>query len=371
MSFEDRLRADLQDIPVPPLTPARGLADAALTGVRRQNRLRAVAVAGVAALAVIAAVPAVRDALPGGAVDPAGPPCGGPLPSLTPSSSWEYFDPLTYLIASEVSSFEPRTYDTASYYQVAEFMNQATQRQLTVTLYAAGAVPHYVGPGPTAPIDPAAGEPAGTVGGTPAYWLPIQPVNSDGGGQGLAWQWTPGAWVFATMTDLTSTVDNAVESTVDVYTLRDEAAALAQALQLGTPVPVTSPFSMPAPDCTRLAYTSLVRGITDDATTSQFRLGFVTEGQAEATNPLLNPGDSAPAVTVGVDTSATPDDKPGSASSEVDGHPAAVNGSQLVVYDVDGMAVEISTGPTTLDPIAVFRTVEVYPDADWGAPLVR
>src|SRR5688572_15991185 len=101
MSFEDRLRADLHDVPVPSLTPPDGLADTALLGARRQNRLRAVAIAGVAALAVVAAVPAVRDVLPGPGLDAADRPCGGPLLARSPSPSWEYFDPLTYLISAE------------------------------------------------------------------------------------------------------------------------------------------------------------------------------------------------------------------------------------------------------------------------------
>src|SRR5690606_38471944 len=122
------------------------------------------------------AVPAVRDVLPGPGFNPAAPACADPLPARTPSSTWGYFDPLTYLIDAEaLDGYSLLAYDTASYYQQAVLHNPVTQRLVTVTLHAADGVPHYQTlTGAPKSFDPATGQPGGSIDGVPAFWLPGQ-----------------------------------------------------------------------------------------------------------------------------------------------------------------------------------------------------
>jgi hypothetical protein len=161
-------------------------------------------------------------------------------------------------------------------------------------------------------------------------------------------------------------------TTGDVGAMRAEAAALAPLLELGVPEPVTSPFMMPAPYCTRLAYTSLMYGMkNDDSPFARFGLHFNLMSQPEATSPLL--ARTAPAVSVTADTGARPQDKPGTINAEVDGHPATLGIDRLVVYDVNGLALEITTELTDLTPRTVFHQIHVYEDVEessgWGTPI--
>jgi hypothetical protein len=281
-----------------------------------------------------------------------------------------------------LNGFELESYGTASNYQVAELTNAAEQRRLTVTVYSTSGVPHHrvaASPPPTQ-INPASGEPAGTVNGAPAYWLPVQGVSAFNGAQGLAWQWAPDAWALLTVTDTTSTVDAPV---VDVQGQRAEAAELAALIQLGTATPVTSPIAASVPDCTRLAYTSLVYGAKGDGTPfAQFGLGFSYGEQVDATNPLLTPSNSGPALWVGADTAAAPEDKPGLLVSTVDGYrsqltdctaPDRCNGGWI--YDVDGIALELRGSPERdVDVLDLYPLIEVYPGAtnesNWGPPIM-
>jgi hypothetical protein len=211
------------------------------------------------------------------------------------------------------------------------------------------------------PIDPAAGDPAAAVGGAPAYWLPEQSFTGLPHGEGLAWQWTPGAWVFVQAAALDPDGPT-VDAEGDPEELRAIAADAAEALSFGGGDPVTAPFAMTAPDCTRVTSTSLMASTRGDGTPfARFGLGFSTQGQTEATNPLLLADESTPVITVTADSGATPEDKPGAATSDVDGHPAYVDGNFVVVYGVDGFAFEISSGTPDLDPAPVFRTIQVLP----------
>ncbi|MBX6723560.1 MAG: hypothetical protein IRY92_10050, partial [Dactylosporangium sp.] len=132
MSFEDRLREDLRAVPVPALRVPDRLADRVLTAARRQNRVRAGAVAGLTVLAVASAVPAVRGVLPGGGgTAPGTAACAvnAPLPDPPPAQAWEYFDPLKYEIdASGVTGYQVASYQTSTYFQVMELTSTARDR---------------------------------------------------------------------------------------------------------------------------------------------------------------------------------------------------------------------------------------------------
>jgi hypothetical protein len=380
MSFEDRLRDDLHAVPVPPLPVPDRLADKALTGARRQNRLRGVAVAGVTTLAVATAVPVLRGLLPaGGTALPSAPPtpaiCGpdGSLAARPPAQNWEYFDPLTYAIdASGVTGYQVSAYSTGTYFQVAELTNPTGDRRVTVTLYAAGGVPHYkVGNTMPAPFDPAEGTPTDPVNGAPAYLLPNRSYSGQPSEVGIAWQWSPGAWVLVTAADTSGQLPVGAPTgtpATDLAELYDLAAEVAPDLVLGVDTPVTSPFSLPLPDCTQVSYTTVEHATSPTgARVSRFRVTFTMGGEAESDNPLLLPSLTIPLVWVTADTGATATE----ATSVVDGHPASFNGCEgsavcdsVTVYDVDGLAltVTLSTelGTSALD---VFHTVQVYPGA--------
>src|SRR5690606_20534214 len=143
-------------------------------------------------------------------------------------------------------------------------------------------------------------------------------------GQGLAWQWAPRAWVLVTAADISDQAGGAASpSTVDVAALRNLAAEIAPQLAFGEGIPVTAPFSMTIPDCTRVAGTTVMFDVREDGTPiARFGLSFETYGAPAVTNPLLIPGDAMTNVSVNAGWAFDAEDKPGSATFEVDGHPA-------------------------------------------------
>ena len=332
------------------------------------------------------------------ASSPAAVPCdGGPLPAYTQGTAWQTFDPLIYEIdASGVAGYQVETYTTARYFQTLILTNAAQTRRVTVMLYATEGVPYYAmphttvptpGPGATPytattpePIDPAAGEPTEPVAGAPAYWLPDQQVP--GAEYGLAWQWTLGGWALVTARALDPSAPKP-ETDGDPTELRAIAAQVASQLVLGSGTPVTSPFSMPVPGCTRVGSTSLWSSTKNDGTPfARFDLGFSAAGQSEPSSPLRLPHDTTPAITVSADTAALPGDLPFVANSNVDGYPAYDQGSFLVVYG--SLAIEISTpggpegmntaAPSFVDPRDLYHSVQLHPGATadpatWGPPI--
>ena len=360
MSFEDRLRKDLHAVRVPPLRVPDGLADQALATARRQTRSRAGVVVGLAVLAVTSAVPIVGGLLPGSdRPAPGAPACatGTPLPDRPPAA-WEYFDPLKYEIdPRNVTGYEVTSYHTSVYFQVLELTNPARDRLVTVTLYAADGVPHHrTTEALPHPIDPASGEPADPVRGTPAYWLPETTYAGLPQGQGLAWQWAPGAWVLVTAADTSAGANGTPTSSQStVESLRSLAAEVAPLLELGVGLPVTAPFSITVPECTRVTATSMLLDARPDGTpVARFGVRFATDEAVAVTNPLLIPEDSSPSVGVEASWASVPEDKPGSATVEVDGHPASLRDCHGpdrcdlaatysgAIYDVDGFALEPS-----------------------------
>jgi hypothetical protein len=368
MSFEDHLREDLQ---VPEtLVPPANLADTALARARRARRRTAVAASGAALVLVVGGASAPAWLPRGGGGAPPGAPvsCASrPLPALAASPTRENFDPLRLEIdAGAVLDFSVSSVNTGKYVQQVSLTNRAGDRILDVTLYATNGVPTYRTGGAPATIDPAIGLPAERVNGTPAYWLP-DPTNTGlPQQQGLAWQWSPGAWVFVTAA---TNIDPATSegSTVDYSVLRELVAQVAPALVLGGGTPVTSPFSLPVPACTRVVGTRLLHGTAaGDVPFTRFGLIFGPDDYADPTNPLLISGNGGQPITIDSDDHASPPDKPGSVNSTVDGHPAA-DGSTLVVFDVDGLAFEL-TGPPGTDRSALISTISIYSGA-WGPAI--
>src|SRR5690606_7266564 len=103
------------------------------------------------------------------------------------------------------------------------------------------------------------------------------------------------------------------------------AAEVAPDLVLGVDTPVTSPFSLPLPDCTQVSYTTVEHATSPTgARVSRFRVTFTMGGEAESDNPLLLPSLTIPLVWVTADTGATATE----ATSVVDGHPASFNGCE-------------------------------------------
>jgi hypothetical protein len=372
MSFEDRLRDDLRAVPVPPLPVPDRLADQALARARRQNRLRGVAVVGVATLAVATAVPVLRGMLSAGSgALPSAPPtaasCGsdGSLPTRPPAQNWEYFDPLTYAIdARGVAGYQVTAYATGTYFQVAELTNPTGDRRVTVTLYAADGVPHYkVGNTMPEPFDPAEGTPTDPVNGAPAYLLPNRSYSGQPSEVGIAWQWSPGAWALVTAADTSDQVPvGAPPGTpaTDLAELYDLAADVAPDLVLGGTTPVTSPFSLPVPPCTRVSYTTVEYATSPTgAPVTRFRATFTQGGEAESDNPLLLPSLDIPLVWVTAHTGATAAELASFSNCGV-----STVCDTVTVDDIDGLAltVTLSTelGTTALD---VVHTVQVYPGA--------
>lgn len=396
MSFEDRLREDLHAVPVPALRVPDQLADRVLAAARRQTRVRAGAVAGVAALAVAAAVPTLPGLLPGGGgTAPGTPACAvaAPLPDRPPASNWEYFDPLKYEIdASRVTGYRTASYHTSTYFQVLELTNPAQDRLVTITLYATGGVPHHrTTEARPHPIDPGAGDPAEPVRGAPAYWLPATTYPGLPQSQGLAWQWAPGAWVLVTVADTAGDADGSPtpdQSTVD--SLRSLAAEIAPLLEFGVGYSVAGPFAMTVPNCTRVAATTTTFDVREDGTpVARFGVRFETQDAVAVTNPLLIPGDAMTSIGVEASWASSPEDKPGSAMFTVDGHPAWLDdcsdGDRCdpdaayrgVVYEVNGFALELTgdadLGVSVLDlyESIEFHSGATHDPATWGLPIAR
>jgi hypothetical protein len=391
MSFEDQLRDDLHAVPMPALRVPDRLADRALVGARRQNRLRSVAVAGIATLAAASAVPVLGGVLGGGGGTPGAEatcPTNAPLPARPPATGWEYFDPLRYEIdVSGVTEYEVSSYETSIYYQVLELRNAARDRLATVTLYATGGVVHYrTDDAQPRPWDPATGEPTEPVNGTFAYWLPETTDVGLPQGQGLAWQWAPGAWVLVTVADTSGLGAEATHGPAarSVAELRNLAAQLAPELAFGGGEPVRSPFSMAIPSCLRVGGTlSVFDTRLDGPPIARFGLRFEPEQAVGYTNPLIGPGSSD---SFGVDASwaSTPEDKPGSATSDVDGHPAALGDCPSAdrchmgtIYGVNGFALELQGSLAPQFGITVqdlYDAVQIHPGATndpitWGPPV--
>jgi hypothetical protein len=353
---------------------------AVLAGRKRRRVRTLIVICGVvvAVAAGAVTVPLLVSARPNpGPVTPNDPDCGSPTPARPAQQTWQRFDPLLAEIdASGVVGFHITTAATSTHWQHVELDNG--DNRVLVVLFACGGQPPLIdAEGKAVPLEPAEGEPADPVGGTPAYWI-RQPGTI--GGLALAWQWTRGAWAMVMDGSPSRTLDGAQALVTQV----------APQLRFGAGAPVRSPFSMPAPAGMYPALTvrQQARDNGQDSPVS-FGIGFNTVGKDEPTHPFGR--EYVNSLSIGANSFAKLEDLPDGATEYTEdlGYPAyrAVTqaGDQqteaLMVFDFFGFGISISpvevpgTATEKLRAAAdVFRTVTVYPGAAtdlaaWGDPL--
>ena len=365
---------------------------------RRRRRIRTGLVAGVMAVAVAVAVgtPIWLFARPDPA-PPIGPDCGSPQPSRQSLPTWERFDPLRLEIdTSEVTGYRVVTSATATYGQLALLQADGPRGDepeagvVTVMLFACGGEPRYFDGDQPVPFDPGAGEPANPINGVSAYWLPSNKLFPGGStNEGIAWQWTAGAWAMVVASPPPDTSD------VDPKALRTVATQVAPRLDFGAGTPVTAPVSLPVPDGMYLSSTVTQRASDfGQEFPVGFRIGFDALGTSDLANPFISAEGYQPLLMVDASTFTTLDDRPDNATeySEDLGYPAyqaVVNDGiravdALLVYDYFGFGLQIMPaelpGASTRDEklsraAEIFRTITVYPGAAgdlsaWGDPIV-
>jgi hypothetical protein len=362
-----------------PMPPSRVDVPAAVRTGRRLQRARTGAVAvGAAAVLVAGAVaaPQVLSLLPGpgggGNGQPAAGPaitCDAPAPPADERSATAAgqapvgFDPLRrWVDASRVTGYQVENYTTARAWQRLELKTPSGDRTVEVSLYGKDGAPAFASePGTEpVPVDPTTGTPAGTVNGAQAWWLPGRQSLYQFEVARLGWQWAPGAWAFvaAAGTSEDDPAKIAPTTASQREQLRAVAQAAARALRIRAGDAVRSPFSMPVPDCTSLISTTYFASTTADGEAfTRFTLTFGVP-EAVSANPLPLPPDGR-TVIVTADSAATPASKPGSAKAEVDGHRAYSDGNFLVVYGMDGFALEINSPGGEGAVREVFRTVHI------------
>jgi hypothetical protein len=330
------------------------------TGRRRRRRRTGVVAASVVAALTLGAATAPQwlNALPGrgDAATPGRVTCDLPLqnaPTTVDSNTLASFDVLQrWINVGGINGFEVVDYETARLWQRVRLQG-AGETTLDVVLYAQHVTPivQQTSTAPPAPVDLAAATPTDVMAG--AHWLSGGSAADQGEVARLVWPWAPDAWVLLT-----------AQGPGQLAELRATAAEVATALRVGPNAPVYSPFMIQVPKCTRLLTTSLLHGTKNDGTPwTRFSLGFATADIVDTTNPWLVRADNTPSITVSADSGATPADKPGSATLEVDERPASYVGGLLVVYNVDGFALEVFTTGDFDAAIALFRTVYVHPGA--------
>jgi hypothetical protein len=289
-------------------------------------------------------------------------------PDPVPPTDHTSFDLLRRQVdASAVTGYQVAQYDTSLYWQRIQLVNATEDSTIEITLYAAGQTPVFgsaLGAAP-APVDPTTGTPTEPVDTAPAYWLPGRQTMYQFEVARLGWQWAPGAWAFIAAADTSSydaTHNDTPKTAEQIAALRGIARQVATALRLNAKTPVTSPFTVPVPMCTRLVGTDLLRSTTSNGTAfTRFTLTFAGDGWV-STNPLLLRG-NVPTIQVTADSVATPADKPGSATLQVDGHPASGEGDVLRVYGVDGFELELSTPGGEGAVRDLFHSVHIIPGA--------
>ena len=364
---------------------------------RRQRRIRTGFAAGGVALALAvggATAPAWLssqfDSTP-----PAEPPCGSPEPARASMPTWHQFDPTVLEIdASNVAGYYLAHSASSTNFQTVVLEKEDSDPETSdvgavyVMLYACGVEPpaHDPGSGQLMPFDPSTGEPAGSIGTAPAYWLRDGELPDRARNGGLAWQWASGAWVIV----YAETNAMAVPAAMEV--LQSAAAEVAHQLELGVGAAVTSPFSMPLPAGTYPAITAT--NWAKDAGelfAVGFSIGFDAIGKAAPAQQFTS--DYMPSLLVSALTFTSVDDRPADTTEYPEdlGYPAYQTTDPsdereidlLLIYDVAGFSFQVSAsevpGASTRDErlgltAAVFRTITVYPDAaagvaSWGEPL--
>lgn len=274
--------------------------------------------------------------------------CDG-TPPWSPSPAWAPLDPLRSEIdASGVTGYELGLVVTSTHFQQVYLSGDTF---VDVMLFAAGVDLRLFDS--ELPADPATGVPAGPVNGVPVYWLPT------GNAATLALQWAPGAW---------ATVQAIGTPDWELDDLQAVAMQVARELSFGVGTPVTSPFSMPVPDCLypAITLTHVNVGKPGSVPVNTFHLGFDRIGTAPPTYGLGYRPDlwvkASPSGSVPPDSSAGYSAKAYDMRGfDVGVEPAGVPGSreQRLAYAADILAA-ISVYPGAADD----------PSA-WGDPLAR
>jgi hypothetical protein len=365
-----------------PLPPSRvDIARAMRTARRRRRYQTGFAAMGlvVAVSAGVATAPRWQHHLPGfgggtrvgGGPDRSGTPpltCdpAAPLPDQAPVTDGTAFDLLRRRVdAGAVAGYRVEHYETSRYQQRLKLVDLTGHSTVEVVLDAAGRPAVFSSPPGQAPrtVDPATGAATDPVGEAPAFWLPDRQGLYQFEVARLGWRWAPDAWVFVAAAD-TSHFDAAYNDTpktaAQIDALRAVARQVATALRLDDDQPVTSPFTVPVPNCTRLVRTHLLSSIkSDGAPFTRLTLLFGEDGREPNGRP-------AGTVEVTADSGATPADKPGSTTFEVDGHPASGEGDTLRVHGVDGFLLELTTPGGEPAVRALFHSIRIVPGAHDG-----
>lgn len=376
MMDDDVLGAFRED----PLPPSGVDVAGAVRAGRRHRRVRTAGVACVVALVLTVggfAVPAwlapggSSTAQPGATPEPTlgpePPPCPSPIPLLAAATAEDGTAPAEFDVlrrwvnVDALSDLHLEAFDTARYWQRVTLFDASERFYVEVVVYAGDGEPAF-GPPSGAPEPLASGqtaEPADPVGDRPASWLPGRQGVYQYDAVRLSWQWADGGWAYVAVADTGQQVGQA-PSPQAVAALRTRARHVAQSLTIGRGAPVTMPFTASgALDCDRLTRTSLYRGTHVNGT--PFSRTTLTFSRVDNTDPLLFPSDQVATVTA--NSVATPADKPGSATQQVDGHPAAVDDGTIVLYGVDGFALEVSAPLPYSQLLAYTRSVQVVDGA--------
>ncbi|MEV0455127.1 hypothetical protein [Catellatospora methionotrophica] len=400
MKDEDVLGAFRED----PLPPSRVDVARAVRAGRRRQRLRAAGAAGAAVLVLTAGGVAGSSLLgDGGLVQPSTSPgvsqapstCPIPSPRTEPPPSPVGAAPAVYTRLRDAaasqspavggaapaefavlrnwidvgvltrpqgqpSDLQVQHLTTARYWQHVRLHDRAKRYRVEVMVFAGDGKPVFGPPGRRGgALDMTGAEPAGEVGGRPAAWVPGRQGLDQFDAARLGWQWADGGWAFVAVADTAQGFETQATA-AELAILRAKARQVASVLTIGPSAPVTIPFSVPGvPECSRLTQAGLSRGTHDDGTpSSRVALRF---DQVDDTDPYgYQP---AVATTIVADSVATPPDAPGAVTEQIDGHPAQVSDDALVLYGVDGYALEVS-GPMNREQlIAYARAVRVVPGA--------
>ncbi len=326
-------------------------------GRRRSRARRGVGAAIVVAVLALGAATAPQwlSAVPGrGGPAEAGRVTCPATPTTVDSDTLAEFDVLRRLINPRaITGAGELDYETARLWQRLRLRMGPGETMLDVVLYAQHVTP--IAPmtptAPPGPVDLAAATQTDVVQG--GYWLPGGPDADPADAARLAWQWAPDAWVVLT-----------ADGPGQVSDLRATAAQVASALSFGPDALVRSPFMIQVPKCTRLVTTSLLHRTKTDATPwTRFALGFGTADVVDSSNPWLTRADTAPSITVTADSGATPADKPGSATLDIDAQPASYTSGHLVVYTREGFALEINAPGDYDAAVALYRTIYMHEGA--------
>lgn len=339
----ERLLEPLRDDPLP---PSRVDVGSAIRTARRRARVRW-GMAAVGVVAIVIAGAAVPRALTVGPAPPV--PVAVTPDRPAPSVGDGDFDPMRHVITvGEVDDLRVDQVATARRWQSVRLVDgKGLMIGITVHAHGRPAVLPLTGP-----FDPSAGSAAEPVRGRPAYWM-AQPEPMF---QAIVWQWRDDGWASA------SVVSGGGADPLAPDQLRQLLHRAAEAVAVGAGVAVTVPFTMAgAPVGYGLVGTTIMRGTrTGGVPFVRCTLLFAAGVDSDA------PGGGEPGATIAVtaDSGVELADQPGSVNRTVDGRPASVYDSTVVLHAMgDGFAVEVTGGAGGEALLAVARTVRIIAGA--------